>query len=93
VVRAFTRGLRDTIADPDAAFSISRKMIPEMNDEAATLQRAVLQESIKYWEGDDLGANDPQAWEESVAFLQQVGLLTAEVNPTALYTNQFISKP
>ena len=90
IVRAFLRGLRDTIEDPEAAFQIARKAIPEMDEATAKLQRAVLEESIRYWQGDPLGASDPQAWEESVSLLKKLGLISKKVEPSSLYTNEFI---
>lgn len=90
VVRAFLRGLQDTLDDPEAAFDIARKTIPEMDDETAQLQRAVLEESIAFWRVERPGASEPEAWEESVALLSKIGLLSSEVKPTSLYTNQFV---
>ncbi|MHB1355776.1 MAG: ABC transporter substrate-binding protein [Anaerolineae bacterium] len=90
VVRAFIRGLRDTLADPDAAFAIARKSIPEMDDNTARIQRAVLQECVVFWQGDQLGFNDPTAWQESVDLLSSLGLLNSEVEPETLYTNTFV---
>ena len=90
VVRAFLRGLRDTLADPDAAFAITRKVIPEMDAKTAKLQRAVLQECVAFWQGENLGQSIPAHWEESVALLKKLGLLSVEVKPTTLYTNRFI---
>ena len=89
VVRAFLRGLQDTLDDPDAAFEVTRKVIPEMDESAAKLQRAVLQECVAFWRSDDLGASDPDAWEESVALLKKLGLVTVDVKPGSLYTNKF----
>lgn len=90
VVRAFLKGLQDTLNDPDAAFAIARKAIPEMNEATAKLQRAVLQACLDYWRGDKLGASDPAAWEESVTFLKKLKLLSADVKADALFSNQFI---
>ncbi len=90
VVRAFLRGLQDTIAEPDAAFAVARKAIPEMDEATATLQRAVLDEAISFWQGDTLGASDPAAWEESVSLLAKLGLISAAVKPEDLYTNRFV---
>ncbi len=90
VTRAFLQGLKDTLADPDAAFAIARKAIPEMDETTAKLQRAVLQECLAFWKGEPLGASDPQAWAESVAFLKKLGLITTDLDPETLYTNQFI---
>jgi NitT/TauT family transport system substrate-binding protein len=92
VIRAFQRGLQDTLKDPDAAFAITRKAIPEMDDANAKLQRAVLQECLAFWSGDNLGASLPKDWEESVASLKKFGLLTTEVKADTLYTNAYLSK-
>ncbi len=90
VVRAFRRGLQDTIDDPDAAFEITRKAIPEMDDDTAVLQRAVLEECVVFWRGDNLGASVPEHWKESVELLQEIGLLETDVDPDGLYTNTFV---
>lgn len=90
VVTAFLRGLDDTIKDPDAAFVIARKAIPEMDETAAKMQRAVLQECVTLWSGDNLGASRPEDWAESVALLKSLGLTNADLQPEQLYTNQFI---
>lgn len=90
VARAFLKGLQDTLDDPDAAFEITRKVIPEMDDATAKLQRAVLQESLAFWKSDKLGMSSPASWQESVAFLTKLGLLTVELDPEILYTNQFV---
>ena len=86
MVRAFLRGLEDTLADPDAAFEIARRAIPEMDDETAVLQRAVLDESIEFWRSERAGATDPRAWEASVTLLNEMGLLArgaSEITRTA----------
>lgn len=90
VVRAFLRGLQDTIDDPKAAFETTRKVIPEMDDATAKLQRAVLQECIAFWSGEDLGKSQAGDWEESVSFLKKLGLLAVDIKPRSLYTNKFI---
>ena len=90
VVRAFMHGLQDTIDDPDAAFKATQKVIPEMDEPTAKLQRAVLEECIAFWSGKNLGESQPAAWEESVSFLSKLGLLSAKVEPSSLFTNKFI---
>ncbi|HHX42446.1 MAG TPA: ABC transporter substrate-binding protein [Chloroflexi bacterium] len=91
ITRAFVRGLEDAIADPDAAFDIARRAIPEMDDATATLQRAVLQESIAIWRSEQLGHNSPAAWAESVDLMHRLGLLTSAIDPEVLYTNRFVA--
>ncbi|MEA3408061.1 MAG: ABC transporter substrate-binding protein [Chloroflexota bacterium] len=90
VARAFLRGLQDTLDDPDAAFEITREAIPEMDDETAELQRAVLQECLDFWRAETLGKSSQEAWEESVDALTTFGLLTEDVEPETLYTNKFV---
>jgi len=93
IVRAMLRGLRDTLDDPDAAFDICRRYVPEIDDESAPLQRAVLQESINFWRADDLGRSDAAAWQTSQAFMRRIGLIETEVEVSTLFTNDFIPEP
>ncbi|MGM0401927.1 MAG: ABC transporter substrate-binding protein [Chloroflexota bacterium] len=90
VARAFLRGLEDTLDDPDAAFEITREAIPEMEDETAELQREVLGACLDFWRAESPGKSSPEAWEESVDALTTFGLLTEEIEPEFLYTNEFI---
>jgi NitT/TauT family transport system substrate-binding protein len=90
MVRATLRGLADTIANPDEAFAIVRQVIPEITDETAPTQRKVLADSIELWRSEQLGVSDPQAWQESVDFMTESGLLEEPVDVDQLYTNEFI---
>jgi NitT/TauT family transport system substrate-binding protein len=93
MARAMTRGLQDTLDDPEAAFAICRQYVPEIDDESAPLQRAVLQESLDFWRpagGETLGHSDPAAWEISAAFMQEIGMVEGEVNVESLYSNEFV---
>jgi len=89
LVGAFIKGLQFTIEHPDEAFAIVRQVIPEMDDETAILQRAVLDECIRFWQADQLGYSEPAAWEESVELLQHLELI-GEVSPNDLYSNEFL---
>ncbi len=90
LVRAVLRGLRYTIEHPDEAFAICKKYVPEIAEDSEALQKAVLVESIKFWQGDRLGRSDRAAWEESQRFMRQIGLIDAEVDVETLFTNQFV---
>jgi len=90
MVRATLRGLADTIANPEEAFAIVRQVIPEITDEAAPTQRKVLEDSIELWKSDQLGVSSPQAWQESVDFMVETGLLEQPIEVDKLYTNQFV---
>ncbi len=93
VVRAILRGLRDTLDDPDAAFAICRRYVPEIGDESAALQRAVLQEALNFWRADDLGRSNPAAWRVSQDFMLQTGLIDSEVDVSTMYSNDFVTAP
>jgi NitT/TauT family transport system substrate-binding protein len=97
-VRATLRGMQDVIADPDAAFQTSLAYIPELQSaDAATqqLQRAVLQETLPYWQSDltaarGLGTTDEASWQATHAFLRESGLLKGDVDLTKAFTNDFV---
>ncbi|MBN1640989.1 MAG: ABC transporter substrate-binding protein [Anaerolineae bacterium] len=93
MVRALVRGIADTLADPDAAFAICRTHVAEIDDESAPLQRAVLEASLPFWASDALGRSDPGAWAASEAFMRQVGLIDAPIDPATLYSNDFFPAP
>ncbi len=90
MVKASQRGLQDTIANPDQAFAITREIIPEITDETAPMQRQVLAVSIELWKSDQPGVSSRQAWQDSVDFMRQTGMLEKPVEIENLYTNQFV---
>ena len=93
LVRAVLRGLRYTIDHPEEAFEICLEYVPEAGGENRGTQMAVLQESIKFWESEQLGYSDPSAWEASQEFMQQVGLTDVETDVDHMFTTQFIVQP
>jgi NitT/TauT family transport system substrate-binding protein len=96
MVRAMLRGLQDTIDDPAAAFAICRRHVPEIDDEGAPLQRAVLDESLLFWQpeaGAVLGQSDPAAWETSQKVMHEIGLIDAEMETSELFSNDFVPTP
>ncbi len=92
LVTAALHGLRDTLADPNAAFEISLKAVPEAGGDQAQVSRAIFDESLKLWQASDveLGRSDPAAWETAAKFMKAMGLIQTDVNPSDLYTNEFI---
>ena len=92
LVTAALRGLADTLADPDAAFEISLKAVPEAGGDQAKVSRAIFDESLKLWQAPaaELGRSDPAAWEKAATFMKEMGLIQNEVNPNDLYTNDFV---
>jgi NitT/TauT family transport system substrate-binding protein len=92
LVDASLHGLADTLADPDAAFAISLKAVPEAGGDQAPVSRAIFDESLKLWQAPaaELGRSDPAAWEAAAKFMKAMGLIQTDVNPADLYTNEFI---
>lgn len=92
LVQAVLRGLRYTIEHPDEAFAVCKEYVPEIAGENEALQKAVLLESIRFWQGDQLGHSDRAAWEESQRIMRQVGLIEGEVDVEKLFSNQFVAQ-
>jgi NitT/TauT family transport system substrate-binding protein len=94
MVRAFIeatlRGLRDTLENPDEALELSLAYMPEVDPDSVDFERQVLQESLPYWESEQLGYNDPTTWAQSHTFLLDTGLLAAPIDIDAAYTNEFV---
>ena len=91
MVRAALKGLRDTLTNPDEAFGISIKAVPEAGGENEPVNRAIFDESIKIWQQPEpLGQSDKATWETAVRFMREMGLITTDVSVDSLFTNQFI---
>jgi NitT/TauT family transport system substrate-binding protein len=89
VVNASLSGLRDTIINPEEAFEITLNYVPEAAEERET-QLAVLQESIKFWQSDRFGYSDLATWEASYQLLRDTGLVGADQDVSAMFTNRFV---
>ncbi|MGQ9584749.1 MAG: ABC transporter substrate-binding protein [Anaerolineae bacterium] len=92
LVRAFLRGLRDTLADPRAAFDICLQYVPEAGGENEARQRAVLETSVELWRADPLGYSSTQDWQESATFMQVAGLVSTVPDVEAMFTNRFVQE-
>ena len=89
-VGAFLKGLKDTIDDPDEAFTISQQYIENFSQLDADVQKQVLTTSIAQWKTDRLGYSDPQAWENMQNVLLDMGLITEKMDLNKAFTNEFI---
>ena len=89
-VGAFFKGLEDTIADPDEAFSISESYIPNFVELDSDVQKQVLETSIEQWKAERLGYSDRQAWENMQNVLLDMGLITEKMDLSKAFTNEFI---
>ncbi|MBN1659168.1 MAG: ABC transporter substrate-binding protein [Anaerolineae bacterium] len=96
MVRAALRGLAYTVENPDEAFEISRKYVPEMGDDQASIEvnRAILEESILFWSAPSgvLGQSNRADWQASLEIMVEMDLLTAGGDVDAMFTNEFVDE-
>jgi putative riboflavin transport system substrate-binding protein len=87
-LRAFARGLSDSIADPGAAYTISKKYVENLTDD--TVEQKVLAATIDMWKAPHLGLSDPAAWDTMQRTLLETKLLSQAQDLTKTYTNEFV---
>lgn len=86
-VGAVLRGLADTLADPDAAFEISKAYVEGLEDG----RKPVLEASLPLWQATTLGLSDTAAWQNTQDILLQAGLMdTPLADLTAVFSNEFV---
>ena len=90
MVRAISRGIADTLADPDQAFEISKKYVENLEQADQEVQRAVLGASLLFWQTDRLGYSAPEAWQNMQEILLEMGLLSEALDLNKAFTNEFI---
>ncbi len=89
-VRAFLRGLQDTITNPDEAYEISKKYVEGLSEANEKTQKEILRRSIEMWKTDRLGYADPQAWKNMHETLLRMGLLAQPLEIEKAFTNDFL---
>jgi len=90
MVHATLRGISATLADPEAAFEISKLFVEGLDQTNEVVQRQVLATSLEFWKADRLGETDPEAWENMQELLLDMGILDAPMDLSAAYTNEFV---
>jgi NitT/TauT family transport system substrate-binding protein len=90
MARALARGIEDTVADPDEAYTISTKFVENLADQDRDLQIQILNTSIEFWKADKIGYSDPQAWENMNDLLVKMELISSPVDLTKAFTNEFL---
>jgi NitT/TauT family transport system substrate-binding protein len=86
-VGAALKGLADTLADPQAAFEISKKYVEGLEDE----RYAVLEASLPLWQADRLGVTDLASWQRTQQALLDIGFLDGPLpDLEAAFTNEFV---
>lgn len=93
MVRATLRGVEYTLANPDEAFAIALKYVPEAGGDNEAINRAIFDATLDYWqpiEGRAPGATELDVWQAAAEFMLRIGLV--EVVPAAedLFTNDYL---
>ncbi len=94
MVRAALRGLAYTLDHPDEAFEISRQYVPELAGDSEAVNRAILEESIQFWQAppSELGRSYEEEWRASQRVMAQMELIPTEGEATTLFTNRFVDE-
>lgn len=87
-VRAMARGVQDALADPGAAYTISKKYVEALKDDA--VEQQVLAATLGLWRADRIGLTDARAWENMQTALLDTGLLAQPIDLSQAYTNAFV---
>jgi NitT/TauT family transport system substrate-binding protein len=90
MVGALVKGIEDTIADPDEAYEISKNYVENLEDANPQLQKAILMESIKLWESDQIGYSESAGWINMQQVLLDMKLLEEPQDLDEAFTNEFI---
>jgi NitT/TauT family transport system substrate-binding protein len=86
-LHAMLRGLADTLADPEAAYEISKKYVEGLDDSRMN----VLEASLELWQADTLGLTDDQSWLRTQDVLLEIGFLDHPLEDlAAAYSNEFV---
>jgi NitT/TauT family transport system substrate-binding protein len=92
MTNATLKGIEYTIANPEEAYEITKKYVPNLSQVDQAIQKEVLATSISLWQTDQPGVPQPDGWENMQQVLLKMGLITAPQDLQAAYTSQFINK-
>ncbi len=89
-LRALLAGMRDTKADPKAAFADVLKIVPEAQ-KTADVQQQVLNATIELC-GDPAkyGAIDPGGWTRMATFMKETALVKGDPKAEEMYTAKYL---
>ena len=90
MVKAFLRGLADTIADPAAAYETSKAYVDNLAQLDPVLQKQKLATVIELWKAARLGYSQPKSWDGMQTVLLDIGLLTRSLDLSKAYTNDYL---
>ncbi|HUG15682.1 MAG TPA: ABC transporter substrate-binding protein [Thermomicrobiales bacterium] len=92
IVAATLRGAQYAIDNPDEAVEIARDYVPTLTTEENLADaRAVLDATLPMWEPTGApGESEPASWESMLAFFEEYGFVTAEIDLSEVYSNDYL---
>ncbi len=90
MVQAILKGIDAAVADPDAAYEISKKYVENLANADQAVQKQVLQASLVFWKSERPGYSDPQAWKNMQDILLEMALLPAPVALEKAFSNDYL---
>ena len=93
MVRAFVKSIRWTSENPEEAYEICKLYVDGLADaEDPELQMKVLLATVDYFDDGPLGFgfSDPEPWENMVAVLKNMGMISGSTDVSKVYTNDFV---
>jgi len=93
MVRASIKAAQYTIENPDEAFEIALKFVPEAGGDNEAANRAVFDAVLDYWtpQGDyDWGESRLEDWQAAAELMERIGLVDTLVDADSLFTNDFL---
>lgn len=93
MARAMAKSIVYTLENPDEAFEIALKFVPEAGGENRDANRAVFDASIPFWTpvaDTTIGLTAREDWQSAAEFMQRIGLVDTLVPAEELFTNEFV---
>ena len=90
MVQAVLKAIEYTRDNPDEAYEICKKFVENLDQADEAIQKEVLATSIALWQDDPTGYSDPAAWQNMQSVLLEMGLLTAPLDLSQAFSNDFI---
>lgn len=89
-VRALVRGVQDTLNNPDEAFQIAVKRVPEAGGEKSAISKAVLMASLPMWKNSRIGETRLEDWQAMEQFMRDAGFISVPVDVKQAFTNEYL---
>lgn len=90
MIRAFVRGIEETMKNPEEAYTISLKYVENLSQADKAVQMEILKTSIEMYQSSPLGKSDAQQWQNTLQVLTDSGMITTPPELDKSYTNEFI---